>query len=584
MADDKKLHPPQWLGRPILDHEHVRDLETRAAINEFHHKIPRGDAEQQAHDSYVKENRERAAAHHLAGMKAAMATGNHQDARKHWAMYDLHLKALGKDSIGAVPPEIEKRMMDEHGQKPIYKFKAHKGDLYALHEPTKDVAPAEGTPIAKAEDEDTYHPGTDNPAWKGVKLCLKPIEGTGKKCNRNEGHKDHCGNGTPKGWKPPVKKSEGEKKPYGTCVGCNKEVPIMDDGKSVTHMNDRGSPCAQSGTPPWTKIADSKTVKKGEMGAKQCKWRLGERRCRRLVTSGYCHDHVDHWANKIKQADHDALEKAGMDAGNKPPPAGTAHLQAPAVAKPMHTAATAASGLHDTPEAFLVGLKKHPQGSLQRNQFIAQHMNHTPLANAFASHPDPKVQALWKPIVQMGMKFANSTANAGPHGPTKIIVKSEAQKSAEQLLKAVLELAKGTLIKFPGNPAPAVDQGQPASVAKLPVKPAEVPQGWTDAVNETIAAGPKDPGDYSHLVPAEHAQRYRLRVVRQDANSHVAQLLRPNGAVLGSLVGTPTGKMVQQPGALTPEPEIAWNNQVPALHQHMMPWMQMAIHQNWGSE
>lgn len=523
MADDKKLHPPQWLGRPILDHEHVRDLETRAAINEFHHKIPRGDAEQQAHDSYVKENRERAAAHHLAGMKAAMATGNHQDARKHWAMYDLHLKALGKDSIGAVPPEIEKRMMDEHGQKPIYKFKAHKGDLYALHEPTKDVAPAEGTPIAKAEE-----------------------------------------------------------KPYGTCVGCNKEVPIMGDGKSVTHMNDRGAPCTSSGTPPWTKISDSKKMNKGE--ARACKWRLGERRCRRLVTSGYCHDHVDHWANKIKQADHDALEKAGMDAGNKPPPAGTAHLQAPAVAKPMHTAATAASGLHDTPEAFLVGLKKHPQGSLQRNQFIAQHMNHTPLANAFASHPDPKVQALWKPIVQMGMKFANSTANAGPHGPTKIIVKSEAQKSAEQLLKAVLELAKGTLIKFPGNPAPAVDQGQPASVAKLPVKPAEVPQGWTDAVNETIAAGPKDPGDYSHLVPAEHAQRYRLRVVRQDANSHVAQLLRPNGAVLGSLVGTPTGKMVQQPGALTPEPEIAWNNQVPALHQHMMPWMQMAIHQNWGSE
>jgi hypothetical protein len=103
--------------------------------------MPRGQAEQSAHDSYVKENRERAAAHHLAGMKAAMATGNHQDARKHWALYDLHLKSLGKDSIGAIPPEVEKRMMEEHGDKPLYKFKAHKGDLYALHEPSKDVAP-----------------------------------------------------------------------------------------------------------------------------------------------------------------------------------------------------------------------------------------------------------------------------------------------------------------------------------------------------------------------------------------------------------------------------------------------------------
>lgn len=199
MDDKKKLHPQQWLGRPIIDPSHVQDLETRAAVNEFHAMMPRAQAEAAAHDDYVKEHRERAAAHHLAGMKASMATGNHVDARKHWALYDLHLKALGKDAIGAVPPEIERRLAE--GDKPLYRFKPHKGDLYALHEPTNTVAPAEGVSIQKAE---------------------------------------------------------------GT-------------------------------------------------GAKQCKWRLGERRCQRKVSSGYCHSHVDHWANKIKQADHDALEKAGLE-------------------------------------------------------------------------------------------------------------------------------------------------------------------------------------------------------------------------------------------------------------------------------
>jgi hypothetical protein len=33
-----------------------------------------------------------------------------------------------------------------------------------------------------------------------------------------------------------------------------------------------------------------------------CKWRLGERRCQRKVSDGdYCHFHIGHWANRIKQ-------------------------------------------------------------------------------------------------------------------------------------------------------------------------------------------------------------------------------------------------------------------------------------------
>src|SRR4051812_38087824 len=109
MADEKKpLAIAAWMGRPILNEEHGHDLERRAAINEFHRKQPRAEAEQAAHDDYVREHRQKAAAHHLQGMKAAQASGAHEDAKKHWMLYDTHLKALGLDSVGAVPPEIQK--------------------------------------------------------------------------------------------------------------------------------------------------------------------------------------------------------------------------------------------------------------------------------------------------------------------------------------------------------------------------------------------------------------------------------------------------------------------------------------------
>lgn len=470
MADEKKLHPPQWLGHPILADEHVRDLETRSAINEFHHKMPRGQAEQAAHDSYVKENRERAAAHHLAGMKAATATGNHQDARKHWAMYDLHLKALGKESIGAVPPEVEKRMMDE-SDKPIYKFKTHKGDLYALHEPSKDAAPPEGQPMTKAE-------------------------------------------------------------------------------------------------------------------AGQCKWKLGERRCQRQVKADYCHDHVNHWANKIKQKEASAVPMEKGDLPPAAPPGGVAHLAAPAAPKPAAAAPAAAPQLHSSVEGFLGGLKQHPQGSPARSQFIAQHVNHAPLAQAFASHPDPKVQGMWKPIVQMGMKYANSSANAGfKPGQTKTMVKAELLDQARAILAGVLQLAKGTLLQFPGNKAPAVDQGQAAPVAQMPVKPAAVPKSWSDGVAETMADGPQaaapDPTDYSHLVP--QGMKAKLKVTPHEGG-HLAELTDPKGLVLGSLHGRETGDFQDRGYWGVKDPVMAWKDMLPAQHRQALPWMQMAIHQARGTK
>ena len=59
-------------------------------------------------------------------------------------------------------------------------------------------------------------------------------------------------------------------------------------------------------------------VEKAEGRVGRCKWKLGERRCQRQVTGNYCHDHVDHWANKIKANQPqtpDELDKAALEAG-----------------------------------------------------------------------------------------------------------------------------------------------------------------------------------------------------------------------------------------------------------------------------
>jgi hypothetical protein len=381
MADDTKSSKhqlPQWLGRDIVSEEHFQDLEQRAAVHEFHSKMPRHEAEAKAHDDYVKEHREKAAAHHLAGMKMAQAVGNLDEAKKHWTLYDLHLKALGKDSIGQIPAEIEHRLKEDQVGK-MYRFKAHHGDAYAFHQPKEEHAAA------------------------------APTEGLGK------------------------------------------------------------------------------------AEAKRCKWKLGERRCQRLVGADYCHDHKDHWANKVKQKE--SLEKAAgtqadpvplpgprlpsvapvvppvtmaevqgkaprpktpprapaeafaegkapvpvlkptvVNEGSKAlPPAGAlaetgsplhdaaaahANSQPPAGAKHLATppaAAPAGPKLHDTVEGFAADLKTMPKGSSERGKFITAHANHGPFLAALKAHPQGAA------IHASMNQFLNGRGNAGvAAGKTKV--------------------------------------------------------------------------------------------------------------------------------------------------------------------
>lgn len=75
--------------------------------------------------------------------------------------------------------------------------------------------------------------------------------------------------------------------------------------------------------------------------------------------------------------------------------------------------------LHSSAESFMAALKGIPKGSSERGKFITQHMSHAPFISALQAHPQGKQ------IHQMLMGFLNSTANAGPKAPMKVVAKNE---------------------------------------------------------------------------------------------------------------------------------------------------------------
>lgn len=122
-----------WLDKyPIVDADHVHDLETRAAIGEFMNRMPRHLAEAKAHEDYKKDQLTEAAGHHLNGIKSSHAAGDHVAAKKHGIMYALALKALGHDPVGEVPSEVSTKAKNMSITDPIHSFRAHRADQYSL--------------------------------------------------------------------------------------------------------------------------------------------------------------------------------------------------------------------------------------------------------------------------------------------------------------------------------------------------------------------------------------------------------------------------------------------------------------------
>lgn len=121
----KEKEKLRWQGRNILKKDDGFDLDRNAAVYEFKHKLDRKKAEDMAYGDYRKNQSLDGAAYHLAGLKAAHAVGNKNDAMKHSLAYGLHMKHLGLDPIAEPPDEIKSRI-EKHAK--VYKFSPHDSD------------------------------------------------------------------------------------------------------------------------------------------------------------------------------------------------------------------------------------------------------------------------------------------------------------------------------------------------------------------------------------------------------------------------------------------------------------------------
>ena len=122
----------EWVSGPkrrfVLAPEDVDELEGHTMT--FTDK-PREEAEEHAYGEYKKKHHLRAAAHHLAGMRAASSAGEHAQAKRHKLVYDLHIRALGLPDDGKVPSQVQ-NLMNEPEHSPAYKFNPHKADAFLL--------------------------------------------------------------------------------------------------------------------------------------------------------------------------------------------------------------------------------------------------------------------------------------------------------------------------------------------------------------------------------------------------------------------------------------------------------------------
>ncbi len=153
----------KWLDKDILDPEHAHELEKAAAGFEFGDKMPRKAAEERAYREYRHENHRKSAAFHLRGMKSSHGSGDMDAARKHGAMFETHMKALGHEPWKELPADVAKHM--KAADEPVHRFRAHAGDRFVIDETRKSEAQntlyrlwEKATSLAKAFPTDPNQP------------------------------------------------------------------------------------------------------------------------------------------------------------------------------------------------------------------------------------------------------------------------------------------------------------------------------------------------------------------------------------------------------------------------------------------
>jgi hypothetical protein len=112
----------------VLKPEDNDQLEANAAQHEFRGGLTQDQSEARAHQDYLKNHAVDSAAHHLLGMRAAMAVGHTAAAKRHGEAYGLAMSHLGYNPLGAPPKDILDRSKDI--QKSPYSFKAHQADEF----------------------------------------------------------------------------------------------------------------------------------------------------------------------------------------------------------------------------------------------------------------------------------------------------------------------------------------------------------------------------------------------------------------------------------------------------------------------
>jgi hypothetical protein len=154
----KEVKP--WLGHyAVTSEDHYPDLESRSAILEFRGGLPKDLAEQQAHKDYLQDQAYRAGAHHLLGIRAAIASGHDEAAKRHGESYAAAMKAAGHSVLESPPQKVLDYIKD--AKQHVYSFKEHDADGLFRPEPSPEASPDDEALKGKIE------------ALKGLKDQLK---------------------------------------------------------------------------------------------------------------------------------------------------------------------------------------------------------------------------------------------------------------------------------------------------------------------------------------------------------------------------------------------------------------------------
>lgn len=177
----------RWRDRfEVLGDQDAPELEAAAAMHEIGEGMPRHAAEERAHRAWLARQLTHAAAHHLAGTRAAHAAGDQDAATRHATHYAVAMKALGYPVVGEPPPEIAALARDpRHTQ--VVQFKGHPADGLLL----EALRSGRGKPLGKAESPIAGVPVDHEPGgahvWDMSHLLPKESREAGVRLHVREG-------------------------------------------------------------------------------------------------------------------------------------------------------------------------------------------------------------------------------------------------------------------------------------------------------------------------------------------------------------------------------------------------------------